>query len=364
MCGLAGWLGEPKLPKGQRLARARALEGLLVANSARGTDASGVCTIHQSRPETIYKRAVDSCTLVMDDQLGSIIRAKDATMILGHTRLGTMGKNENRNAHPFKEGNVIGTHNGMVFNYSELDQAIDGYKPLRVDSQVIFRLLSEVVPDGETYAQALPMIKGSLALAWHDTRDPTGLWMFKHSNPISMAFAPTAKTAFWSSEYAHLAVIMQSVYGNNWEMVTLKSDNLYRLWWDGKDLMWSQWQVEMPQWTSTVKPTLSALPQTKKSEDKPMSLNNITTTPSGEIDWDNKMQDCELCGGMVDWDDDYAFYDHDTDSVACGPCGRWWENSGSDLYVDLKEAKSSGHFGRETFYSREPAENSLSTIHY
>lgn len=290
-------------------------------------------------------------------------------MILGHTRLGTMGANENRNAHPFKEGNVIGTHNGMVYNYSELDHALSEFhKPLRVDSQVIFRILSEVTPEGKTYAEALPLIRGSLALAWHDVRDSDGLWLFKHSNPLSMAFAPTAKTAFWSSEYEHLAIMMQSVYGNNWETVSIKSDILYRMEWNGKDLMWTQWDVDMLPYSPKPKGVQPPLQLPTKQE--PMTLNAVNGTPidSGPVEkeknWDKQVEYCGLCGNRIDWDDNNAFYDIDSDDVFCGACAQWWDNNGQDLYDNIGEAKVSGHFGRETFFSREPAEHSLSEIGY
>ena len=48
MCGLAGSFtqtGKHPLNDKQRLRRARVLEGLLYANAARGTDATGIATI-------------------------------------------------------------------------------------------------------------------------------------------------------------------------------------------------------------------------------------------------------------------------------------------------------------------------------
>jgi hypothetical protein len=323
--------------------------------------------IHQKRPEVIYNRPIDAYRLVEDEQLGMVIRAKDASMVIGHTRLGTMGANENRNAHPFKEGNVIGTHNGMVYNYSELDSALDGHKPLRVDSQVIFRLLSEIMPDGKLITEALPMIQGSLALAWHDVRDPGGLWLFKHNNPLSMAFVSSAKTAYWSSEYEHLMIAMQSVYGNNWETVTIKSDILYRMSWDGNDLMWQQFDVDMKPAPKVWPKPNSGKGQTQEATPKPtqmelVAVNGQPVDPVAKY-FETDLERCNLCGLTPDWDDNDAFYDADTDSVVCGACGRWWDNHGQRIYADLKEARGSSDFGHgETYISREPAELTKSEL--
>lgn len=377
MCGLAGWIGEANLPKGQRLARARALEGLLVANAERGTDASGVCMVHHGRDPIIYKRAVDSYRLVEDEQLQALIRSNDARIALGHTRWGTMGKNTNENAHPFKEKDIIGTHNGIIWNYAELDKAMDGHKPLRVDSQVIFRLLSQVEPDPKLIVQLLPMLQGSLALAWVDERDPDALWIFRHDNPISMAIAPAAKSAFWSSDYMHLSIVMQSAYGKNWDPITIKEHTLYRFFWD-EQLMFNEYPVEMPKKAikaTTTNPNFKGYKQRNWNEitnkngpaQATNSDGNVTSLQkfiddqfpkrepaknldrdirAGNRDWDDDFESCNMCHGKVDWDDDNATWHNEGQGyMLCGPCDRWWETQGVTLYSNLGEALDTGQFG-------------------
>jgi hypothetical protein len=359
MCGLAGFIGESNLPKGQRLARAKALEALMLANASRGMDAAGVCMVHSARPQTIYKRAVDAYKLVEDKQFGKIVRANDAHMALGHTRLGTMGKNINRNAHPFKEGDVIGTHNGVIWNYIELQGAIDGFKPLRVDSQIAFRLIGQVESNGSSIAKVLPMLKGNLALVWHDVRDPKGLWVFKSDNPLSLVVAPAAKSAFWSSESVHLNSVMQATYGNNWYSVELGWDILYRFYWgknkDGQNtLMVSKWNVDMPAQTFSkgkgYKPYSNGKETRDWDTDKYLPKNDDPKPDVDDIEDQITIDHCNMCHESVDYEDESVKWYDNGDYLLCGPCDYWWTHSGFSFYESLTEAiegKASGGYKSE-----------------
>jgi len=258
MCGLCGSFTQDKykdLSQRHRLMRARVLEGLLVANAARGTDATGIATI-QGDERSIYKRAVPSMRFV-DDPLARKAMRDSAQLSIGHTRYGTMGGNVDKNAHPFLEGNVIGTHNGVISNHGGIEADIrkaqdieyKDWTSARVDSQAAFRLFDHAGP--ENYIDAISKISGSAALVWHDTRHAKGLWMVSHSNPLNAAWVPTLGTMFWSSQYDHLSSVLWSVFGDNWLTINLKEDTLYLF--KSKDILeWDSWPVKFKQYTTQV----------------------------------------------------------------------------------------------------------------
>ena len=349
MCGLTGWIGESNVSKNQRLRRARVLEGLLMANADRGTDASGVGVIHTSGPEAIYKKAVSSYNLVEDDAFGRIIRAPDACLAIGHTRWGTMGENTDQNAHPYVERHIVGAHNGIIWNHEELSSALDGYKPLRIDSQVAFRLLSSIEPKAKKIVQAIPLMKGSLALTWYDERDGGALWLFRHGNPLTVGVVPSAHSAFWSSEYGDLAVALQSAYGGEWHTIQIKPDTLYRLRWD-RGLKTQSWPVKMPAiepWT----PNVVMGPAGPISTTPVASLVQYIDSefpvrvPVGELDkaprdYETALEDCNMCHGDIDYDDDDATWHNEGEGyMLCGGCERWWTGYGEEAHNgNLEEA--------------------------
>lgn len=347
MCGLAGWFGECNVSDHQRLRRAKALEALLLANAERGTDATGVGMVHTARPLTLYKRPVSSYVMMQDQYFNRIIRADDAEMAIAHTRYKTMGINKIDNAHPFMEGAVLGAHNGMITNYDELEEYYKDadFPPLRVDSQAAFRMLSQVSSDAESYEAALSMISGSLALSWHDLRDPEALWLFKHWNPLHIAIVPTIRSMFWSSQPEHLAIVMQAVYGNRWEPFKIREDTLYRLTWHKTQdtLIYDEFPVTMP------KPNYGKYYSSGKgtqSNQKPIPLASKKKKPDwvdkgwSESDKDDPyLETCDMCKKNVDWEDEDATWIYEESSMLCGECMRWWEDQGMFTYQgDLKEA--------------------------
>lgn len=64
--------------------------------------------------------------------------------VIGHTRLATTGDKTAENSHPFEHGNIIGAHNGMVYNHEDLNKKYE--RDFKVDSQHIFQHINDGLP--------------------------------------------------------------------------------------------------------------------------------------------------------------------------------------------------------------------------
>jgi predicted glutamine amidotransferase len=67
--------------------------------------------------------------------------ASTAQTVLAHTRAATVGKVSKENSHPFLIGNVLGVHNGSIYNYKEMNTLYG--RNFEVDSEHIFAHIND-----------------------------------------------------------------------------------------------------------------------------------------------------------------------------------------------------------------------------
>lgn len=166
MCGLFGAYGNFDN-------RDIALSMLCIDNLTRGRDSTGIAVDGK-----IYKDTIPANEFVRRPKFRSII--KEGKIVLGHTRLATHGNVTVPNAHPFLiNGNLVGTHNGIVSNLGELRRLIK--KDYDVDSQYLLHLQHR---DGNTQRAS-----GMLNLAFNYRNGPLAgkLYLQKHGNSLYLA---------------------------------------------------------------------------------------------------------------------------------------------------------------------------------
>ena len=356
MCGLAGWIGSPDVSNNVRRRRANTLEALMMCNISRGDNATGIATVFSDGSSRVLKQPVPSTVFVNDVTVRSHIRERGVYMAMGHTRLGTMGANSQQNAHPFIEQDVIGAHNGIIWNWKEVEDILGGqYKrPLAVDSQVIFRLLAENPSDVKSISEVLPLVEGSMTITWVDKRHPDRMYAFKHENPLSLAIVPSAHAAFWSSEIDHLAPTIRASFGKEWYQFNINENTLYELWWEDEKLMYTKTPVKMPKfeysgwtvhkgWKNPNAVATVTSPEDKRQqwerdlEDKYM---DDLVKDSRSLD-DQRFDTCDMCSNTIDYVNSHIEYYPVSESdgyVLCASCGIWWENHGQKVHNTIGEA--------------------------
>jgi glucosamine 6-phosphate synthetase-like amidotransferase/phosphosugar isomerase protein len=164
MCGIAGF----SLSPAARLERTLAAQALLAAIAERGADAVGYAHRAPGTAEaTVVKQRTPASEL-----LDRVVVPAAANQLLIHVRDYTKGHPSiAANNHPVRHGPVVGIHNGIIVNDDEL---LEGFSCARaerrmtVDSEAILALAAH----SRSKASALEELRGSMAAAWMDEREP------------------------------------------------------------------------------------------------------------------------------------------------------------------------------------------------
>ncbi len=167
MCGIAGY----SLASASTADRTLAAQALLAGIAERGSDAVGYAYRCGSDPVHVHKQRSGASAL-----LDEIVVPDCASQVLVHVRDYTKGHPTiAANNHPVRHGAVVGIHNGIIFNDEELlaEHGIERADPeMSVDSEVIFALAET---EGSV-ARAFEQLRGSMATAWLDERQPELLY--------------------------------------------------------------------------------------------------------------------------------------------------------------------------------------------
>lgn len=160
MCGILGFSG-----KGQY--NVDKLKLLFTYNTlTRGNDSIGLF----SPLNGVYKKAGKPVDLLPK------IDIKPDNYFIGHVRSGTVGINNDANAHPFIHHNLLGVMNGTTNNHWALCDR-EGLKrqDFNVDSDIIFAIIQKQVS-----FKVLGEIIGGCAILAHDINNPEILYAFRN----------------------------------------------------------------------------------------------------------------------------------------------------------------------------------------
>jgi predicted glutamine amidotransferase/predicted nucleic acid-binding Zn ribbon protein len=194
MCGIFGFAKKHNSQSDKQLETIRnVLTSLTDKSSVRGKDSTGFAVMTPDTRNT-YKTLADSSSLVKsNDWTGFIDNInRDTTVVIGHVRLATHGTINIRNTHPFTIGEVIGAHNGVIYNYNKMAKEMG--KQVEVDSEVIFASLNR-----NEMKDAFEDIDGDFAVTWIKDSNKIIHLARESGRPMCVAYWKKAKTLFWAS---------------------------------------------------------------------------------------------------------------------------------------------------------------------
>jgi len=122
------------------------------------------------------------------------IQSTKTGQLQGHTRWRTRGDERiNRNNHPIRAGDVIGTHNGTIYNADRLFRRLRLRRFAEVDSELLFRLADRAfrdeTPDLERFKRDLALCRGQITAVLAEERgwrplplEPMTMLVFRHES--------------------------------------------------------------------------------------------------------------------------------------------------------------------------------------
>lgn len=221
MCGLAGVAGP-----GITSTDLDNLETLLYISISRGPHSTGVATVKQktnTSPEVIrlVKRAEPSWEFIYQESLtkDGIFSSSKIDAAIGHVRWATVGDVNDQNAHPFETDQVVGAHNGTLYNPQYRQKEV-------TDSELLFREISSVgIVDtleglSPNSAYAITMYDKGTGCLYFARNDHRTLWVGLHQK---------RDVLYWASEKRFLEFLEEDLdiyYFLPWKLYEVRIDDI------------------------------------------------------------------------------------------------------------------------------------------
>lgn len=197
MCGISGSL----VRDGSAMT---SVMNALVKLQNRGYDSAGVSTIVDN--QLIIKKNISGPgeNAVQNLQTDSIA-SMSCNIAIAHTRWATHGSKTLENAHPHTDdsGRFCLIHNGIIENYMDLKNELvqQGYQFYgQTDTEVVVKYLDYIVRNDKNFQDLSKMLRGSWAILFLDSEDPTRIWFLKNGSPLLLGFNKRKTKAMFVSE--------------------------------------------------------------------------------------------------------------------------------------------------------------------
>lgn len=182
MCGIVGILGRGPV--------ADQIVDSLKRLEYRGYDSAGVATLEGG---AITRRRAEGKLRNLEARLKD--EPLDGHLGIGHTRWATHGKPTEANAHPHAAGEVAVVHNGIIENFRELREELQGQGATftsETDTEVVAHLVNSYMKQGHAPADAvkaaMPRLRGAFALGFIFKDHPDLLIGARKGSPLAIGY--------------------------------------------------------------------------------------------------------------------------------------------------------------------------------
>ena len=234
MCGIVGFTGNHQ-------AAPILLDGLSKLEY-RGYDSAGLAVRDGEHLAQVVKAKGRLSNLSEKTDSGKALKG---TCGIGHTRWATHGEPSQINAHPHVSGNcersgsgtveaeVVGVHNGIIENYTELKEKLlkHGYTFYSdTDTEVVIKLVDYYYKKYnlgpiDAIAKTMVRVRGSYALELMFKDYPGEIWVARKDSPMIIGIAD-GETYVASDVPAILKYTRNVYYLDNMEMAELHEDSI------------------------------------------------------------------------------------------------------------------------------------------
>jgi len=282
VCGLAGYITSKKH---SQEAQAR-FKNILIQAEVRGTDACGIAFVVNKNRFFYAKAPKQASKFVKEKAYKKLLKKNNPTILIGHNRAKTQGDEANNmNNHPIvtKTGLIL-IHNGIIQNDKEVAKRYKLTLDAEVDSEVIVKLIEHYIYAKKKSTRraiqlACKQIRGSMAFALLNDKEPRTLYLVARDNPVNLAFhIPTGTIYFASTEdilqnglakydsyFQHLFYRANGM--DEYVFKEMKEETGLKITQNN----WDKFKVEEPEWNS----------QASARDDYESRASNQLTLPSG-----------------------------------------------------------------------------------
>lgn len=221
MCGLAGIIFEQQPRHAEeREQLAWLFTRLLVLSQARGRQATGAAWLKRDGNHRLFKRPMTAERFITQKAFHELLAGVDnrTTLLMGHTRHPTRGdKQVNRNNHPIRAGDVIGTHNGTIYNADNLFCYYRLRRFAEVDSEILLRLAAHAIRNGRVavrrFKQGIKRCHGQIAAVMSSRSDPRTTLLLKGNNPLELRWNRRIGAILYASDRRYLNAVLSGERG-------------------------------------------------------------------------------------------------------------------------------------------------------